>query len=424
MANPNCEPGECDDPKYTTPVKVKPFPTVGGGGHLFVTSLPLPEEASAGAEYVLMDDLSDPSTYKGTYILNPETNSFIASSGGGGSTVVVDNALSTTSPNPVQNKVITTELNKKAGKDEIPDISGLQEKLISGENIKTINGQSILGRGNIKIEGGGGGTMGETFTTNIAVGGIPSGTTINADDDVASIIKRMLTTVYYPTFTAPSATLNYNTPTLVKVGANIPALTATVVFNAGAITLQGVKQANRAGNATEYSVATSGAATDYNESKATNSFSVPALTRTTKGNITVVGSVKYAQGPQPKDSNGDDYGSPLAAGSVNTATKTFEFILPFCYGVSNTPTISDITGLTEVLEKKGEKKYTYSTNNQHMVIAYDASYGNLTSIKDPNNFETVDSWNKSVLTVDGNQYNVYISQTAPTNPSAEYTFKF
>ena len=33
-----------------------------------------------------------------------------------------------------------------------------QEQLVSGENIKTINGQSLLGRGNILIEGGSGGT--------------------------------------------------------------------------------------------------------------------------------------------------------------------------------------------------------------------------------------------------------------------------
>ena len=31
-----------------------------------------------------------------------------------------------------------------------------QERLISGSNIKTINGQSILGQGNIEIEGGSG----------------------------------------------------------------------------------------------------------------------------------------------------------------------------------------------------------------------------------------------------------------------------
>lgn len=35
------------------------------------------------------------------------------------------------------------------------DISGKQDKLVSGTNIKTINGTSILGSGNIVIEGGG-----------------------------------------------------------------------------------------------------------------------------------------------------------------------------------------------------------------------------------------------------------------------------
>ena len=38
----------------------------------------------------------------------------VTGSGGGGATVTVDNILSTTSENPVQNKVITEELNKKA----------------------------------------------------------------------------------------------------------------------------------------------------------------------------------------------------------------------------------------------------------------------------------------------------------------------
>lgn len=51
-----------------------------------------------------------------------------------------------------------------ATKDEIPDVSGLatkedlggkQDTLVSGENIKTINGESILGSGNIEIQGGG-----------------------------------------------------------------------------------------------------------------------------------------------------------------------------------------------------------------------------------------------------------------------------
>lgn len=59
-------------------------------------------------------------------------------SGGG----TVDSELSETSENPVQNKVITASLN------------GKQDSLVSGTNIKTINGNSILGEGNIEITGG------------------------------------------------------------------------------------------------------------------------------------------------------------------------------------------------------------------------------------------------------------------------------
>lgn len=40
---------------------------------------------------------------------------------------------------------------------EHQDISGKQDKLVSGTNIKTINNQSLLGSGNINISGGGGG---------------------------------------------------------------------------------------------------------------------------------------------------------------------------------------------------------------------------------------------------------------------------
>lgn len=63
--------------------------------------------------------------------------------GGGGSTIVVDNYMSPISENPVQNKVITEALGTK------------QDTLQSGENIKTINGQSLLGEGDIQIQGGG-----------------------------------------------------------------------------------------------------------------------------------------------------------------------------------------------------------------------------------------------------------------------------
>ena len=54
--------------------------------------------------------------------------------------IVVDDFLSTTSINPVQNRVITKALNEK------------QDLLISGVNLKTINGETLLGEGDITIK--------------------------------------------------------------------------------------------------------------------------------------------------------------------------------------------------------------------------------------------------------------------------------
>lgn len=116
---------------------------------------------------------------------------------GGGSSVTVDDALSTESINPVQNKVITqsinqinteigekqpkgdyalktdipdtsgfiteaqvdTKLESYAPKSDIPDVSGLASKeevstAISNQQFKTVNGQAITGEGNIEIQGG------------------------------------------------------------------------------------------------------------------------------------------------------------------------------------------------------------------------------------------------------------------------------
>lgn len=67
-----------------------------------------------------------------------------------------------------------TDLNEnKADKTEIPDVSTFatktelnakQDALVSGTNIKTINNESILGEGNIVIQGGGGGDMTNYYT--------------------------------------------------------------------------------------------------------------------------------------------------------------------------------------------------------------------------------------------------------------------
>lgn len=55
--------------------------------------------------------------------------------------IKVDSSLSTTSTNAVQNKVITTELNKKANDNQTFTASKERENLSSGESISTVFGK-------------------------------------------------------------------------------------------------------------------------------------------------------------------------------------------------------------------------------------------------------------------------------------------
>ena len=68
---------------------------------------------------------------------NDEQGVFIDTGVQAQSSIAVDTAMSSTSTNPVQNKVITAAVN------------GKQDALVSGTNIKTVNGESLLGSGNI-----------------------------------------------------------------------------------------------------------------------------------------------------------------------------------------------------------------------------------------------------------------------------------
>ena len=274
--------------------------------------------------------------------------------------------------------------------------------------------------------GGGGGdaVLSDDLTTAISVGGIASGVTYEAGTPLETLLRDLLEPTLYPSFTAPSASISYSASTYYAVGATVPTMSATVSLNRGAINPAYGTSGKRAGEATNYSIQTTGADTEYSETSASSgSFNVPALTRSTKGTIKVKGTVSYAQGEQPKDSKGNNYSSPLPAGSVN-AEKTLNFIQPYYYGASDTASIVNFTGLTENVTAKGQKTFAFTTANQYQVIAYDASYGNLKSILDPNGFETISGWNKSSLTVGGFNYFVYVTASPTTDTNASFTFKY
>lgn len=298
----------------------------------------------------------------------------------------------------------------------------LQNLLIAGENI-TIedNGDHTA---TISAEGGGSGELEADLIVSNPIGKYAMNDKIDKGTGFETIFRGLLSKTYYPTLTDPSLSITYGVAALMKVGAMVAAQRATLNFNRGSINPQYTAESPyRAGEATGYSVSLSGASIQYSDSGTSNQFNVPTFTRNTPGNVVLNASVNYGAGVQPKDSDGGNYQSPLPAGS-KSASKTIEFILPFYWGKKTAPSLTDFAGLTEDLSKKGQKTYTYTgANNEYLYIAYNASYGNLKSILDENNFENIDSWNKSSLTVDGQNYTVYRSGFAITgNPP--FTFKF
>lgn len=327
------------------------------------------------------------------------------------------------SSDPQTNNLYEEYLRVNKGTATVPDM--VWEKL--GEAKIDLTGYATETYVDDAVADAGSGKLSEALPVTVTVGGYNQGDTIAKDTDLETIIKKILSKTYMPEYTAPSATVSCSGwATLAKVGATQPERNATVSFNKGAIKLQGVKKQDRAGDATGFSIALNGQTTEAYEvnGQANGSFSVPAFTRTTKGNVTLSGSVAHAAGPQPKDSAGADSGTPLAAGTVTATGLTCKFILPFYYGASPTRNITDFNGLAEKLEEKGTKTLEVTANNEYIVFAYDAAYGDLAAMFDPNNFNALSGYDPSTITVDGQSYKVYVAQVPSTCSKAAFKLQF
>lgn len=91
-------------------------------------------------------------------------------------------------------------------------------------------------------------------------------------------------------------------------------------------------------------------------------------------------------------------------------SKTYTFVNDCYYGLcSGVPADTDILAMSKTT-LKSSKGYTdtFNPSNQRIVYAYPSSLGNLSSIKDQNNFEYLTgSYTKFTTTINGETYNVY-----------------
>lgn len=188
----------------------------------------------------------------------------------------------------------------------------------------------------VDIEIGGGDTEYEsaisdkTLTTPNAVGGIAKGTKVS--DLEGKTFSEMFDDLLFPTvnpeFTAPTASIAFKSySSTQEVGATGPtSANFTTGYNAGEIKLNGVKQANRGGalNSTNSFIYVNGS---------TSNKTLP--TKVTLGSTTFKYRAAYNEGPQPKNNKGGNYGSPLAAGTVDSSAITLNGTYPWYASTSS-----------------------------------------------------------------------------------------
>lgn len=171
--------------------------------------------------------------------------------------------------------------------------------------------------------------LADDIATVNALGGIPAGTTVAQlkNKTFSQIFDELIFPTVNPTFEAPTAFLSLkstSTPIIQEVGttgASVPvAASFNTGYNPGAIKIAGVRKQNRAGG-----LKSNESFIYINNTPANKEFP----TEIPEGSITYKYRAAYAQGPQPLDSKGNNYQTPLPAGTVDSAAITINGVYPY-----------------------------------------------------------------------------------------------
>ena len=200
--------------------------------------------------------------------------------------------------------------------------------------------------GKLKATGGGGGSseLTEDLEASVTVGGITSGTEYEAGTSLEQIFRDMLNPVAYPTLTNPSVSLAGSGSKLLETGATL-AVTLTATFSRGSI--------NPAYGTSGYR---SGAVQGYTLNSGTEQAGNTWSETVSANNRTFKCSARYAAGEQPKDSKGNDYSTPLPAGSVESGTVTYDFVDAMW---ANTANITTVAKLSLVAKSTKQRDMTF-----------------------------------------------------------------
>ena len=195
-----------------------------------------------------------------------------------------------------------------------------------------------------------------------------------------------------PTYTRPTLSININ-PNMIQHN------TST------SITIRSTFNANDAGNVVNYTLTRNGESIYTGTTVAQYVDTISTSHNTT---VSYSATVEYSDGIIKDTLLGIPYpDTSIKAGSITSSGNVRAYALSY-YGVVNTSTVTDISGLSSRLSSNKSYTYTASLTEQRIAYIYPKTFGELTSIKDANNFDYINSYTRSTSIFNGVEYYIYI----------------
>ena len=225
--------------------------------------------------------------------------------------------------------------------------------------------------------GSGDATLTEDVTSNLVVGNIKYGDSFAVGTTFTEFVKKLLIKEILPT-----VVLDAQNSGLKLLGTTVSTPTISINITLGSGTIQKVEF---------YRGTTLEETQNYVDGTNSYIYNTSDINADTK----ITAKVYYIE------SDG------VTVGTINKEA-SYKFMNYSYSGVlGEIPTDADVLTLTTNLKDTKAYTQTYTVNDEHIIYAYPASLGNLTSIKDQNNFEYIGSFTKISKVINGENYNIY-----------------
>ena len=272
--------------------------------------------------------------------------------------------------------------------------------------------------------------LADDITTVNTLGGIPAGTTVAQlkNKTFSQLFDELIFPTVNPTFVAPTAFLSLkstSTPIIQEVGttgASVPvAASFTTGYNPGAIIIAGVRKQPRGGN-----LKSNESFIYINNAPASKEFP----TEIPEGSIIYKYRAAYAQGPQPLDSKGNNYQTPLPAGTVDSDAVIINGVYPYFTNKDNNEAFAKLALTTSntlsavKFKAEGPNKHTfkipvkYTLTKVELLNTLSGKYENYDIDKFTKTTENIEVQGKQV------SYGVYTRNDAGFNGESTFNITF